>query len=93
LAGPVLAGPAAPLGAAWAPLVTGEDLCALGEDEFTLVPRADTSRVVPLAVSVPARIPAGLVSPGPGVAGGDGLAAVPAEGRPGGPGVPGNPPR
>jgi len=73
--------------------VTGEDLCALGEDEFTLVPRADTGRVVPLAVSVPARIPAGPVSPGPGVAGGDGLAAVPAEGRPGGPGVPGNPPR
>ena len=92
-AGPAFAGPAAPLGAAWSPLVTGEDLCALGEDEFTLVPRADTGRVVPLAVSVPARIPAGPVSPGPGVAGGDGLAAVPAEGRPGGPGVPGNPPR
>jgi hypothetical protein len=90
-----VAGPAAPLGAAWSPLVTGEDLCALGEDEFTLVPRADAGRVVPLAVSIPARIPARQVAPGPGAADGDGLAAGP-EGSPTGPGdpaVPGDPPR
>jgi hypothetical protein len=88
LAGPAAAGRAAPLGAAWFPLVTGEDLCALGEDEFTLVPRADAGRVVPLAVSVPARIPAGQVAPGPGAA------AVP-PGEPAGadgPDGPGNPP-
>jgi hypothetical protein len=92
---------AAPLGSAWSPRVTGEDLGALGEDEFTLVPRADARRVVPLAVSVPARIPARQVAPGPEAAGGDGRptidgrATVP-EGPPAGPGdhgVPGNPPR
>jgi hypothetical protein len=60
------AGPAAPLEAAWSPLVTGEDLCALGEDEFTLIPRAKAGRVVPLAVSVRARIPARQVAPGRG---------------------------
>jgi len=89
------AGPAAPLGAAWSPRVTGEDLCALGEDEFTLVPRADAGRVVPLAVSVPARIPARHVAPGPGVADGDGPATVQEEppAGPGGLGVPGDPPR
>jgi hypothetical protein len=89
------AGPAAPLGAAWSPLVTGEDLCALGEGEFTLVPRADAGRVVPLAVSVPARIPARQVAPGPGLARDDGLATVP-EGAPAGAGdfpIPGDPPR
>jgi hypothetical protein len=89
------AGPAAPLGAAWSPLVTGEDLRALGEQEFTLVPRADAGRVVPLAVSVPARIPARQVAPGSGPADGDGLATA-AEGAPAGPGgfrIPGDPPR
>jgi hypothetical protein len=90
---PAAAGPAAPLGAAWSPLVTGEDLCALGEDEFALVPRADAGRVVPLAVSVPARIPAGQVAPGPGAAGA-GPAVVPPGGPTGADGldVPGNPP-
>jgi hypothetical protein len=91
----VSAGPAAPLGAAWSPLVTGEDLCALGEGEFTLVPRADAGRVVPLAVSVPARIPARQLAPGPGLARDDGLATVP-EGAPAGPGdfpITGDPPR
>jgi hypothetical protein len=57
--------PAAPLGGSRSPVVTGEDLCALGEDEFTLVPRADAGRVVPLAVSIPARIPARQVAPTP----------------------------
>jgi len=37
--------------------VTGEDLCALGEGEFTLVPGAGGGRMVPLATSIPARIP------------------------------------
>jgi len=60
------AAPAAPLGAAWSPVVTGEDLCALAEGEFTLIPRANAGRVVPLAVSVPARIPARQAAPGPG---------------------------
>lgn len=70
--GPV--GWAAPLGAAWSPVVTGDALCTLGEGEFTLVPRAaDASRVVPLAVSVPARIPARQAAPMPG--------PVPAESR------------
>jgi hypothetical protein len=62
---------AAPPGTAWSPVVTGDDLCALGEDEFTLVPRTDARRVVPLAVSIPARTPARRVTPGPGVASGD----------------------
>src|SRR5262245_15621954 len=48
-AGPAI--PAAPPGTAWSPAVTGEDLCALGEGEFTLVPGADGSRMVPLATS------------------------------------------
>jgi hypothetical protein len=52
-------GPAAPPGTAWSPAVTGEDLCSLGEGEFTLVPGADGGRVVPLAASIPARIPGG----------------------------------
>jgi hypothetical protein len=56
---PGLPGPAAPPGTAWSPAVTGEDLCALGEGEFTLVPGADAGRVVPLAASIPARIPGG----------------------------------
>jgi hypothetical protein len=60
---------AAPPGTAWSPVVTGDDLCALGEDEFTLVPRTDVRRVVPLAVSIPARTPARQVTPG--VASGD----------------------
>ncbi len=72
------AGPAAPLGAAWSPRVTGEDLCALGENEFTLVPCASAGRVVPLAVSVPARIPAHQAAPGPGPGSGDGPDTVPA---------------
>ena len=63
------AGRAPPSGTAWSPVVTGEALCALAEDEFTLVPRADVRRVVPLAVSVPARIPPGRVPPGPGARG------------------------
>jgi hypothetical protein len=48
---------AAPPGTAWSPAVTGEDLCALGEGEFTLVPGAGGGRMVPLATSIPARIP------------------------------------
>jgi hypothetical protein len=75
------AGPGAPPGTAWSPAVTGEALCALGEGEFTLVPRGATGQagqLVPLAVSVPARIPgplaaagmqAGGVDPGSGAAG------------------------
>jgi hypothetical protein len=59
------AGPAAPPGTAWSPAVTGEDLCALGEGEFTLVPGAGGGRMVPLATSVPARIP-GHQPPGDG---------------------------
>jgi hypothetical protein len=55
--GGVGAGPAAPPGTAWSSAVTGEELCALGEGEFTLVPGADGGRMVPLATSVPARIP------------------------------------
>jgi hypothetical protein len=51
------AGPAAPTGTTWSPAVTGEQLCALGDGEFTLVPGADGGRMVPLATSVPARIP------------------------------------
>ena len=51
------AGAAAPPGTAWSPAVTGEDLCALGEGEFTLVPGAGGGRMVPLATSIPARIP------------------------------------
>jgi len=43
--------------------VTGEELCALGAGEFTLVPGADGGRMAPLAMSVPARIP-GQRSPG-----------------------------
>jgi hypothetical protein len=62
-AGP--AGRAPPPGTAWSPMVTAGNLCSLGEHEFTLVPRADASRVVPLAVSVPARIPPSRVAPGP----------------------------
>jgi len=50
-------GAAAPPGTAWSPAVTGEDLCALGEGEFTLVPGAGGGRMVPLATSIPARIP------------------------------------
>jgi hypothetical protein len=64
-------GRAPPPGTVWSPVVTGEALCSLGEDEFTLVPRADASRVVPLAVSVPARIPARREAAGPGAADGD----------------------
>jgi hypothetical protein len=85
------AGRAAPLGTAWSPVVTGEDLCALGEDEFTLVPRADADRVVPLALSIPARIPARQVASGPEGAGRDGMGTGPA-GPPPGPGPPGPPP-
>jgi hypothetical protein len=51
------AGPAAPTGTTWSPAVTGEQLCALGDGEFTLVPGADGGQMVPLATSVPARIP------------------------------------
>ena len=57
-AGAAGGGPLAPPGTAWSPLVPGEALRALGEGEFTLVPRGAAGRVVPLAVSVPARIPA-----------------------------------
>ena len=82
-----MGGPAAPLGTAWAPVVTGDDLCALGEDEFTLVPRADAGRVVPLAVSIPARIRArqpdrGPSAPGP-EPGGAALGPVPGNAAPG----------
>jgi hypothetical protein len=59
------AGPAAPPGTAWSPAVTGDDLCALGEGEFTLVPGAGGGRMVPLATSIPARIP-GHRPPGDG---------------------------
>ena len=62
-AGGAGAGPAAPPGTAWSPAVTGEELCALGAGEFTLVPGADGGRMAPLAMSVPARIP-GQRSPG-----------------------------
>lgn len=74
-----MTGPAPP-GTAWSPAVTGEALCALGEGEFTLVPRGAAGRtgqagqpgqVVPLAVTVPARIPDPLAAPGPGAGGGD----------------------
>jgi len=65
------AGRAPPPGTAWSPVVTDEDLCSLGEDEFTLVPRGDTRRVVPLAVSIPAQIPARRLVSGPGAADGD----------------------
>jgi hypothetical protein len=82
---------AAPLGAAWSPVVTGEDLCTLGEDEFTLVPRADAGRVVPLAVSVPARIPARQAAPATGAADGVELGSGPA-GSPPGPDPSGPPP-
>jgi hypothetical protein len=81
-AGPV--GWAAPLGAAWSPVVTGDALCALGEGEFTLVPRAtDASRVVPLAVSVPARVPARQAAPAPGAVGEEGLGTGAAGPMPG----------
>jgi hypothetical protein len=62
-AGGAGAGPAPPPGTAWSPAVAGEELCALGEGEFTLVPGADGGRMVPLATSIPARIP-GRRSPG-----------------------------
>jgi hypothetical protein len=62
-AGGTGAGPAAPPGTAWSPAVTGEELCALGEGEFTLVPGAGGGRMVPLATGIPARIPGGR-SPG-----------------------------
>jgi hypothetical protein len=89
-AGPV--GPPAPLGTTWAPVVTGDDLCALGPDEFALVPRVDVSRVVPLAVTIPARIPARQPppeaagpEPGPGgAAHGPGPGAAGPEPGPGG---------
>ena len=77
-------GPAAPLGMTWAPLVAGDDLCALAEDEFALVPRADASRVVPLAVTIPARIPARqppLEAAGPGPGPGDAAPGL-GDGRP-----------
>jgi hypothetical protein len=57
------AGLAAPPGTAWSPAVTGEELCALGEGEFTLVPGAGGGRMAPLAMSISARIP-GQRSPG-----------------------------
>jgi len=57
--------PPAPPGAAWAPVVSGEALCALGDGEFTLVPRGAAGQVVPLAVRVPARIPAAVRAPIP----------------------------
>ncbi|HEY6279372.1 MAG TPA: hypothetical protein VIX86_23920 [Streptosporangiaceae bacterium] len=58
-AGPVTAGTpsAAPPGADWAPVMTGEAMCALQPDEFALVLRGAPDGVVPLAVSVTARIP------------------------------------
>jgi hypothetical protein len=86
------AGPGAPPGAAWSPMVTGEALCALGDGEFALVPRGAAGRpavaaragpaghpgrVVPLAVSVPARIPGPLAAEGPrGGGGGPGSGAA-----------------
>ena len=45
--------------------MSGEALCALGDGEFTLVPRGAAGQVVPLAVRVPARIPAALRAPIP----------------------------
>jgi len=82
------AGRAPPSGTAWSPVVSGEALCALGEDEFTLVPRADVHRVVPLAVSVPARIPSRQVPPGPAPRG---PSSGPAPGRPSSGPAPGRP--
>jgi hypothetical protein len=50
---------AAPPGADWAPVVTGEALCALRAGEFVLIRPGVAAGVVPRAVSVPARIPGG----------------------------------
>jgi hypothetical protein len=59
LTSPALAAPAlaAPPGADWAPVVTGEAMCALPAGEFVLIRRGTPDRVVARAVSVPARIP------------------------------------
>jgi len=62
-AGGAAAGLVAPPGTAWSPAVTPEELCTLGEGEFILVPGADGGPMVPLATSIPARIP-GHRSPG-----------------------------
>ena len=58
LTAPALAAPAlaAPPGADWAPVVTGEAMCALPAGEFVLIRRSAPDRVVARAVSVPARI-------------------------------------
>jgi hypothetical protein len=64
-AGPPLAGPlrapglAAPPGADWAPVVTGEAMCALPSGEFVLIRRGTRAAEVTRAVSVPNRIPVG----------------------------------
>jgi hypothetical protein len=50
---------AAPPGTGWAPVVTGEAMCALQAGEFVLIRRGVTAGVVPRAVSVRARIPRG----------------------------------
>jgi hypothetical protein len=49
--------PAAPPGADWAPVVTGEAMCALPAGEFVLIRHGAPDRVVARAVSIPARIP------------------------------------
>jgi hypothetical protein len=53
------ANPPAPPGTYWRPAVAGEVLCALGDDEFTLITRGTAGMegtVVPLARRVPARV-------------------------------------
>lgn len=63
------AGPAAPPGMCWRPVVTGDALCALGEGEFTLITRGGP--VVPRAWGVRARIRPGHAGvPGAPSAGG-----------------------
>jgi hypothetical protein len=51
------AGVAAPFGVTWAPVVPAGALCALRDDEFTLVVGPPGRRVIPLARAVPGRIP------------------------------------
>jgi hypothetical protein len=50
---------AAPPATSWAPVVTGEAMCALRAGEFVLIRPGVADGVLPRAVSVPARIPRG----------------------------------